>query len=111
MCIWNVFLNDQLQFEVRCNNSHPYGSNESSEKGSERKPSGFGEGSETNTKSSETGSGTSIEQGTSEKHIKIRFKCDFCEKTTKIALKNGVNIDWGNILFVYPMDVKRYDLE
>ena len=60
-----------------------YGSNESSEISSEI--------------SSETGSGTSIQQGTSEKHTRIRFKCDFCEKTTKIALKNGLNIDWGTL--------------
>ena len=76
------------------------GNNENSENGSERKPSGFGEGSETNTKSSETGSGTSIQQGTSEKHIKIRFKCDFCEKTTKIAFKNGLNIDLSIIILI-----------
>lgn len=44
-----------------------------------------------------------------QKHTKIRFKCDFCEKTTKIALKNGLNIDWGNILFVYLRDVKLND--
>ena len=56
-------------------------------------------------------SGTSIQQGTSEKHIFFRFKCDFCEKTTKIALKNGLNIDWGNILFVYLRDVKWNDLD
>ena len=87
------------------------GNNENSENGSERKPSGFGEGSETNTKSSETGSGTSIQQGTSEKHIFLRFKCDFCKKTTKIALKNGLNIDWGNILFVYLKDIKGNGLD
>ena len=68
------------------------GNNENSENGSERKPSGFGEGSETNTKSSETGSGTSIQQGTSEKHIFFRFKCDFC----KLVVKNEVKI-WLNI--------------
>lgn len=34
--------------------------------------------------------GASRKQGTSEKHIILRFKCDFCEKTTKIALKNVV---------------------
>lgn len=45
------------------------------------------------------------------KHIKIRFKCDFCEKTTKIALKNGLNIDFGNILFVYPKDIKGNGLD
>ena len=45
------------------------------------------------------------------KHIKIRFKCDFCEKATKIALKNGLNIDLGNILFVYLRDVKWNDLD
>lgn len=43
---------------------------------------------------------TSIQQGTSEKQIKYRFKCAFCEKATKIALKSGLNIDWGIILFV-----------
>ena len=52
-----------------------YGSNENSEISSEIS-------SETNVKSSETGSGTSIQQGLSEKHIIIRFKFDFCEKTT-----------------------------
>jgi hypothetical protein len=41
-----------------------YGSNESSEISSEIS-------SETNAKSSETGSGTSIQQGTSEKHIEF----------------------------------------
>ena len=55
--------------------------------------------------------GTSIQQGLSEKHIIIRFKFDFCEKTTKIALKNGVNIDLGNILFVYPKDIKGNGLD
>jgi len=40
------------------------------------------------------------------KDIKYRFKCEFCEKATKIALKNGLNIDLGNILFVYPKDIK-----
>ena len=60
---------------------------------------------------SNEGSGTSIQQGTSEKHIIVRFKCDFCETTTKIALKNGLNIDWGNILFVYPKDVKGNGLD
>ena len=34
------------------------------------------------------------------KTYKIRFKCDFCEKTTKIALKNGLNIYLGNILLI-----------
>ena len=42
-------------------------------------------------------SGTSIQQGTSEKHTFFRFKCDFCEKATKIAHKNGLNIDWGTL--------------
>ena len=46
-----------------------------------------------------------------QKHTKIRFKCDFCEITTKIALKNGLNIDLGNILFVYLWDVKYNDLD
>ena len=53
--------------------------------------------------------GTSIQQRTSEKHTRIRFKYDFCEITTKIALKNGLNIDLGNILFVYLKDVKLND--
>ena len=48
-------------------------------------------------------SGTSIQQGTSKKHIILRFKC---KKITKIALKSWLNIDLGNILFVFPMDVK-----
>ena len=39
----------------------------------------------------------------------LRFKFDFCEITTKIALKNGLNIDLGNILFVYLRDVKLND--
>ena len=37
---------------------------------------------------------------TTEKHIKHRFKCDFCEKTTKNALKNGLNIDLGIIILI-----------
>ena len=85
------------------------GNNENSENGSERKPSGFGEGSETNTKSSETGSGTSIQQVTSEKHIFLRFKCDFCKKTTKIALKNGLNIDGGLLSLSNQRDLKGND--
>jgi hypothetical protein len=44
-----------------------------------------------------------------QKHTRIRFKCDFCEKTTKTALKNELNIDLGNILFVYLRDVKWND--
>ena len=60
---------------------------------------------------SNEGSGTSIQQGTSEKHIILRFKFDFCEKTTKIELKNGLNIDWGNILFVYLKDIKKNGLD
>ena len=99
-----------------------YGSNESSEKdvfGSEK----------SSERSSET---TAISSGThphkvlgqakrqrrawghpyiKQKHTKIRFKCDFCEKTTKIALKNGLNIDWGNILFVYLKDIKENGLD
>ena len=77
-----------------------YGSNESSEKGSERS-------SETTAISSGTSQaakpsmGTAIQQRSREKHTRIRIKCDFCEKTTKIALKNGLNIDLGNNLFVY----------
>lgn len=39
----------------------------------------------------------------------LRFKFDFCEITTKIALKNGLNIDLENILFVYLRDVKWND--
>ena len=70
------------------------------------KPSGKAERGD-NHKSS----GTIIQQGTSEKHIKYRFKCKFCEKATKIALKNGLNIDLGNILFVYLRDVKWNDLD
>lgn len=35
----------------------------------------------------------------------LRFKCFFCEKTTKITLKNGLDIDLGIILFVYLRDV------
>ena len=46
-------------------------------------------------------SGTSIQQGTSEKHIFFRFKCDFCEKTTKIAPKTCFNVDLEIVLFVY----------
>lgn len=53
--------------------------------------------------------GTSIQRKSSEKHIRIRFKCDFYEKTTKVALKNGLNIDLGNILFVYLRAVKWND--
>lgn len=37
--------------------------------------------------------GTSIQQRSGEKHTRIRFKCDFCKKATRIALKNGLNID------------------
>ena len=33
--------------------------------------------------------------GNKRKTYILRFKCDFCEKTTKIALKNGLNINWG----------------
>ena len=97
-----------------------YGSNESSEKdvfGSEKS-------SETTAISSGTGSGTHPHKVLGQakrqrrswghlyikqKHTKIRFKCDFCEKTTKTALKNGLNIDLGNILFVYLRDVKWND--
>lgn len=32
------------------------------------------------------------------KHTRIQFKCDFCEKATKIALKNGLNIDLNNFI-------------
>ena len=65
------------------------GNNENSENGSERKPSGFGEGSETNTKSSETGSGTSIQQGTSEKHIKSDLSAIIARKLQKSHIKMG----------------------
>lgn len=44
-----------------------------------------------------------------QKHTRIQFKCDFCEKTTKTALKNGLNINLGNILFVYLRGVKWND--
>ena len=63
-------------------------------------------GSETNAKSSKTGSGTSIQQGTSEKHIFFRFKCKICEKMVKIALKNGLNTDLGIIILTNQRDVK-----
>ena len=32
--------------------------------------------------------------------IIFRFKCDFCEKTTNNALKNGLNIDLGIIILI-----------
>ena len=63
------------------------------------------------SQAAKTSMGTSIQQGTSEKHTRIRFKFDFCEKTTKIALKNGLNIDLGNILFVHLKDIKRNGLD
>ena len=83
------------------------GSNESSEISSEIS-------SETTAISSGTSSGTHPHKGLEQakrqrrawghpynrdqaKHTRIRFKCDFCEKTTKIALKNGLNIDWGTL--------------
>jgi hypothetical protein len=98
-----------------------YGGNDSSEEdvfGSEKSSEKIIKSSETTAISSGTGSGThltsswtsqaaktsmgtAIQQRLREKHTRIRFKCDFCEKTTKIALKNGLNIDWGNNLFVY----------
>jgi len=49
--------------------------------------------------------------GNKQKSYILRFKYDFCEKTTKVALRNGSNIDWGNILFVYPKDVKGNGLD
>jgi len=97
-----------------------YGGNDSLEKdvfGSERS-------SETTAISSGTGSGTHPHKVLGQakrqrrarghtyikqKHTRIQFKCDFCEKTTKTALKNGLNIDLGNILFVYLRDVKLND--
>lgn len=97
-----------------------YGGNDSSEKdvfGSERS-------SETTAISSGTGSGTHPHKVLGQakrqkrarghpyikqKYTRIQFKCDFCEKTTKTALKNGLNIDLGNILFVYLRDVKWND--
>ncbi len=47
--------------------------------------------------------------GNKRKTYILRFKFDFCEKTTKTALKNGLNIDLGNILFVYLRDVMWND--
>ena len=34
------------------------------------------------------------------KDVKYRFKCKFCEKPTKIALKNGLNIDLGILTLI-----------
>jgi hypothetical protein len=91
------------------------GSDESSEKdvfGSEKSSE---RSSETTAISSGTGSGTHPHKVLGQakrqrrarghpyikqKHTRIQFKFDFCEKTTKIALKNGLSIDWGIILFV-----------
>ena len=90
-----------------------YGGNDSSEEdvfGSERS-------SETTAISSGTGSGTYPHKVLGQakrqrrawghpynrdqaKHTRIRFKCDFCEKTTKIALKNGLNIDLRIIILI-----------
>ena len=90
-----------------------YGGNDSLEKdvfGSERS-------SETTAISSGTGSGTHPHKVLGQakrqrrawghpynrdqaKHTRIRFKCDFCEKTTKIALKNGLNIDLRIIILI-----------
>lgn len=101
-----------------------YGSNESSEKdvfGSEKSSEKIiksSDGSsETTAISSGTGSGTHphkvlgqakrqrrawghpyIKQ--KQKHTRIRFKCDFCEKTTKNALKNGLNINLEIIILI-----------
>ena len=47
--------------------------------------------------------------GNKRKTYILRFKFDFCEKTTKNALKNALNIDLGNILFVYLRDVMWND--
>lgn len=52
------------------------------------------------TQATKTSMGTSVQQRSREKHTKIRFKCDFCEKTTKIALKNGLNSDLGIIILI-----------
>jgi len=49
--------------------------------------------------------------GNKRKTYILRFKFDFCEKTTKIALRNGLNIDLGNILFVYLKDIKENGLD
>ena len=88
-----------------------YGGNDSSEKdvfGSERS-------SETTAISSGTGSGTHPHKVLGQakrqkrarghpyikqKYTRIQFKCDFCEKTTKTALKNGLNIDLRIIILI-----------
>ena len=112
-----------------------YGGNDSSEedvfgseKSSEKIIKSSERSSETTAISSGTGSGTHPHKVLGQakrqrrawghpynrdqaKHTRIRFKCDFCEKTTKIALKNGLNIDWGNILFVYLKDIKENGLD
>lgn len=93
-----------------------YGGNDSPEKdvfGSEKSSEKIIKSSETTaissgtqsqsswtTQATKTSLGTSIQQRSREKHTKIRFKCDFCEKTTKIALKNGLNSDLGIIILI-----------
>ena len=36
----------------------------------------------------------------SEKHIKIRYKCGFCEKTTQFELKTQLSIDLSNLTLI-----------
>lgn len=92
-----------------------YGGNDSSEKdvfGSEKSSE---RSSETTAISSGTGSGThphkvlgqaKRQRGAWEhpyikqKHTRIRFKCDFCEETIKIALNTQMGIDLSNLILI-----------
>ncbi len=79
-----------------------FGSEKSSERSSETTAISSGTQSQSSwtIQATKTSMGTSIQQRSREKHTKIRFKCDFCEKTTKIALKNGLNSDLGIIILI-----------
>jgi len=92
-----------------------YGSNESSEISSGTTAISSGTGSGTHPHkildkpSGKDEHGDIHTTGNKRKTYILRFKFDFCEKTTKNALRNGLNIDLGNILFVYLRDVMWND--